>query len=100
MLSLFAALCRPHSSCDLIHCSMSVTVASYLGQGWRWRGTGGREVEPNAADGAIAAVANSLSLLPDAFIRVPTYWLGERGLEMGVTSSLPSEWVPPSSLSS
>jgi hypothetical protein len=72
-----------------------------LGQGWRRRWSAReREVESNAADGAVAAVANSLSLLPDAFIRVPIYWLGERGLEMGVTSSLPSEWVPPSSLPS
>ncbi len=59
-----------------------------------------REEESNAVDGAVAAVANSLSLLPEAFIRVPTYWDGERGLEIRVTSSLPSEWVPPSSLPS
>ncbi len=52
---------------------------------------GRREVEPKDADGAVAAVVNSLSLIPDDFIRVPTNWLGERDLEMGVTSSLPSE---------
>ena len=92
-------LCRPHSSCPFIHFSISLSVVSLcLGQGWRWMGR--REVEPKSAGAAVAASANSLSLLPEAFIRVPTYWDGERGLEMGVTSSLPSEWVPPSSLPS
>ena len=80
--------------------AISLSEASCLGQGWRWRWARGREVEPNFAGGAVAAVANSLSLLPDGFIRVPTYWLGERDLEMGVTSSLASERVPPSLLSS
>ncbi len=73
-LTILLFRCRPHSSCPLIHCSMSLSVVSLcLGQGQGWRWERGREVEPRFAGDAVAASANSFSLLPDGFIRLPTY---------------------------
>ncbi len=64
---------RPHSSVSLIHFSISLSVVSLcLGQGWRWE-RGRREAEPKISGDAVATSANSFSLLPDGFIRLPTY---------------------------
>jgi hypothetical protein len=54
-----------------------------------------REVELNFSGGSVVACANTFSLLPEGFIRLPTYRLGERGLKMEITSSLSSERLPP-----
>ncbi len=71
-LTILLFRCRPHSSISLIHFSTSLSVVSLcLGQGWRWERGGG--VEPKFAGDAVAACANSFSLLPDGFIRLPTY---------------------------
>ncbi len=71
-LTILLFRCRPHSSCPLTHYSISLSAVSLcLGQGWRWER--GREVEPKFAGAAVAASASSFSLLPDGFIKLPTY---------------------------